>query len=66
VWTTITVKGDGIKDVQYDTKWDLFIHLDIKIPKKLGKKERELYEEIAKEKKVNVCDKKGIFEKIFG
>ena len=63
--TTITIKWDGIKDVQYDQKWDLFIHLDIKIPKKLWKKEREFYEEIAKEKKLNVCDKKWIFEKIF-
>ena len=64
--TTVTIKDWGIKDVQYDRKWDLFIHLDLKIPKKLGKKERELYEEIAKEKKINVCDKKWIFEKIFG
>ena len=63
--TTLTIKWDGIKDVQYDQKWDLFIHLDIKIPKKLSKKEREHYEEIAKEKKLNVCNKKWIFEKIF-
>lgn len=66
VGTSLTIKWDGIKDVQYDSKWDLFIHLDIKIPKKLGKKERELYEQIATEKKINVCDKKWIFEKIFG
>ena len=64
--TTITIKWDGIKDVQYDRKWDLFIHLDIKIPKKLSKKERELYEEIAKEKKMNVCNKKWVYEKLFG
>ncbi len=66
MWTSITIPWDGIKDVQYDSKWDLYIHLNIKIPKKLWKKERELYEEIAKEKKINVCDKKWIFEKIFG
>lgn len=65
VSTVLTIKDAGIKDVQYDRKWDLFLHLDIKIPKKLGKVERDLYEQIAKEKKLNVCDKKWIFEKIF-
>jgi hypothetical protein len=42
------------------------MHIHIPVPKKLTKKERELYEEIAKEKKLNVCNKKGILEKIFG
>jgi len=39
--------------------------LNIKIPKKLSKKERECYEVIASEKKINV-NKSGVFEKIFG
>ena len=64
--TVIKVDWDGVKDVNYDTKWDLNITIIIKIPKKLTKKEKELYLEIAKEKKVDVNNKKGIFEKIFG
>jgi hypothetical protein len=35
------------------------------MPKKLSKKERELYEEIAKERKLNVNSKKWVFEKLF-
>jgi DnaJ-class molecular chaperone len=43
----------------------LFIEVNIKIPKKLSKKERELYEEIAKEKKIDI-NKSGVLGKIFG
>ncbi|MDD2907987.1 MAG: J domain-containing protein [Candidatus Gracilibacteria bacterium] len=61
----IKISGDGVKHIDSDRKGDLFIEIKIKIPKKLGKKERELYEEIAKEKKIDV-NKGGVFEKIFG
>lgn len=47
-----------MKDVQRDMKGDLYLHIHIPVPKKLTKKEREFYEEIAKEKKLNVCNKK--------
>ena len=69
-WTThgsvLKIIWDWVKDVNYDTKWDLHINILIKIPKKLSKKEKELYLEIAKEKKIDVNNEKGIFEKIFG
>ena len=64
--TVLKFSWDWVKDVNYDTKWDLHIKILIKIPKKLSKKERELYNEIAKEKKLNVCNNKWIFESIFG
>ena len=64
--TTLKIPWDGVKHIDSDAKWDLFIKLNIKIPKKLGKKERELYENIAKEKKIDVLDKKWIMWKIFG
>jgi len=64
--TVLKISWDGVKHIDSDSKWDLFIKLNIKIPKKLGKKERELYENIAKEKKIDVLDKKGIMGKIFG
>jgi DnaJ-class molecular chaperone len=44
----------------------LLIEINIKIPKKLSKIERELYEKIAKEKGIEVNGKKGIFGKVFG
>jgi molecular chaperone DnaJ len=65
LWSTIKVHWDWVKYIDNDKKWDLFIELDIKIPKKLSKKERELYEEIAKEKKINVNNKKWVFESFF-
>lgn len=63
--TVLKISGDGVKHIDRDAKGDLLIVLHIPMPKKLGKKERELYEEIAKEKKVNVNSKKGVFEKLF-
>lgn len=64
--SVIKVSGDGVKEIQRDYKGDLHIHIQVNMPKKLSKKERELYEEIAKEKKLNVCNKKGVLEKLFG
>lgn len=51
--TTLKVSWDWVKHINTDKKWDLLINISIKIPKKLSKKERELYEDIAKEK--NKC-----------
>ncbi len=63
--TTIKISWDWVKHINNDKKWDLLINIIIKIPKKLSKTEREHYEEIAKEKKINV-NKSGVFEKLFG
>ena len=64
--TTIKINWDGVKIIDKDKKWDLYIFLKILIPKKINVLERELYEKIAKEKKINVKNKKWIFEKLFG
>ena len=66
VGTIIKISGDGVKYIDKDKKWDLFVNIIIKIPKKLSEAERECFEKIAKENKLNVHNKKGIFEKIFG
>lgn len=66
VGTIIKIPWDGVKYIDKDKKWDLFVSILIKIPKKLWENERSLFEEIAKEKKLNVHNKKWIFEKIFG
>jgi len=62
--TVIKTSWDWVKHIGSDSKWDLFISLSIKIPKKLWKSERDLYEKIAKEKKLNV-NKSWVFEKLF-
>lgn len=64
-WDIIKKSWDWVKHIDSDAKWDLIIKLSIKVPKKLSKKERELYEEIAKEKKLNV-NKWWVFQKLFG
>ncbi len=64
--TIIKKAWDWVKYIDRDKKGDLVINILIKIPKKLSVKEKELYLEIAKEKKVDVNNKKGIFEKMFG
>jgi len=57
-------KGDGVKHISKDQKGDLFVTVHIKIPTHLSKKERELYHEIANEKKIEVAED-GILSKIF-
>jgi len=61
----IKISWDWVKHIDRDQKGDLLIHVHITIPKKLGKKERELYEAVAQEKKLNVNSKKWVFEKMF-
>lgn len=63
--TVIKKVWDWVKYIDSDKKWDLFINIDIKIPKKLKKSERSMYEEIAKEKKINVHNNKWILDKLF-
>jgi molecular chaperone DnaJ len=65
-WMVLEISKDWVKDVQSDRKWNLYITINIKTPKKLTKREKELYLEIAKEKKINVNNHKWIFENIFG
>ncbi len=62
--TIIKLSWDWIKHIDRDSKWDLFVELHIKIPKKLGKKERELYQEIAKERNIKTSSP-WVFEKLF-
>ncbi len=64
-WEILEISWDWVKYINSDKKWNLYIKINIKIPKKLTKKEKELYFALAKEKKLNVNNEKWIFEKIF-
>lgn len=56
------LKGHGVPHVGSDTKGDHFVKIIVDIPKKLSKKEKELYEELAKESKLNIKPQnKGLF-----
>jgi molecular chaperone DnaJ len=50
----VKIAQDGVKYINKDSKGDLYIQINIKIPKKLSKKEKELYEKIAEEKQIDV------------
>lgn len=63
-WSIIKINWDWVKHIDSDKKWDLLINISIKIPKKLAKKERELFEEIAKIRWISV-NSAGILNKIF-
>lgn len=66
-WSIIKNSWDGVKYIDKDIKWDLYINVIVKIPKKLSRKEKELYLEIAKERNIDLDNNdKWILEKIFG
>jgi len=56
------LSGHGVQKVGSEQKGDHLIKILIKIPTKLSKKEKELYEELSKEAKLNIKPQpKGIF-----
>ena len=60
-------RGEGFPNISERNapKGDFIVRLKLVIPKKLSKKERELYEALASEKKLDTYDSKGFFEKLF-
>lgn len=63
-WNILKIYSDWVKYIDSDKKWDLLISISIKIPKKLWKKERELFEEIAEIRWISVKSA-GVFDKLF-
>ena len=63
-WNILKIASDWVKHIDSDRKWDLLLEIEIKIPKKLSKKERWLYEEIARERWLEV-NSAWIFDKLF-
>lgn len=45
----IRVKGHGMPKLNSDSRGDMFLHVEVDIPKKLSKKQRELLEELAED-----------------
>lgn len=64
----VKFKHDGVRQVGTDRKGDLLLELHIKIPHKINKEERELYEKLAKLHGSKPKDHKdgGILDKLFG
>ena len=52
----LRLKGYGVKDLRSNSKGDQYVEVEVSIPKKLSKEEKELYEKLA-DKKENIFDK---------
>ena len=52
----LRLKGYGIKDLRSNNKGDQYVEIEVNIPKKLSKEEKELYEKLA-QKKESIFDK---------
>ena len=60
--TTLRLKGKGVKDLRSDNYGDQFVKIDVKIPTKLSREEKDLYHKLKKAaKKESIFDqfKKG-------
>lgn len=58
----LRLKGYGVKDLRTKNTGDQYVEVQVEIPKKLTKEEKDLYEKLAKGKKNTVFDK---FKKSF-
>lgn len=54
----VRVKGFGMPRLKSDVRGDLFAHIDVEVPRKLSKRERELLEELAAEMGESVNDER--------
>lgn len=58
----LKIEGAGIPFVRSpDRRGDLYVHVQIEVPTKVSKREKELLEELAKERGEKTKSKKGIF-----
>jgi len=53
----LRLKGYGIKDLRSGNMGDQYVEIQVEIPKKLSREEKELYERLANRKKESVFDK---------
>ena len=61
----LRIKGKGVPEVQGRGRGDLVVHLDVKIPAKLTREQRKLFEQLAESLPVNNApQEKGLFEKV--
>ena len=47
-----------------DARGDMYVHIDVVIPKRLSKKEREILEELAEEMGEEVSEKRSPLQKL--
>jgi molecular chaperone DnaJ len=61
----LRLKGLGVPHLNSSTRGDLFVHLDVKVPSKLTREQRKLFEQLRDLLPVeNEPQEKGIFDKV--
>lgn len=60
----VKVRGFGMPRFKSDVRGDLFVHVNVAIPKKLSKRERELLEELAQEMGEQVNPERSPLQKL--
>lgn len=60
----IKVKGHGLPKLRSSSRGDLYIHLDVEIPKKLSKREKKQLEDLASSMKVELKDVETEFQNL--
>ena len=61
----LRVRGEGLPHVnRQSARGDLYVHFHIEVPKKLGKRERELLEELAEEAGVTAKEHQSVFDRV--
>jgi molecular chaperone DnaJ len=59
------IRGKGVPHVNGHGRGDLYVHIDVKVPAKLNRSQRELFEKLREALPVeNEPAEKGIFEKV--
>ena len=61
---TVRVKGYGMPKFRSDARGDMIVHVNVVVPKKVNKRERELLEQLAEEMGEEVSDVRGPFQRL--
>lgn len=60
----VKVRAEGLPRFGSDARGDLFVHVDVTVPKNLSKRQREILEEYANESGDEFSEHKGVFARI--
>ena len=60
----VRVKGFGMPRFRSDARGDMFVHVNVVVPKKVTKKQRELLEQLAQEMGEDVADARSPLQKL--
>ena len=60
----VRVRNYGMPKFRSDSRGDLYVHVNVEVPKKLTKRQRDLLEQLADELGEDVADVRGPFQKL--